>query len=36
MKDLAYTFTAFHALSAIAVFGFMLFSVVQLVRNQKR
>ncbi len=35
MKDIAYSLTVFHALAAIAIFGFMLFSVVKLVRGQK-
>lgn len=35
MKDVAYTFTVFHALAAISIFGFMLFSVVNLVRGKK-
>jgi hypothetical protein len=35
MKDVVYTFTLFHALAAISIFGFMLFSVVKLVRGQK-
>jgi len=35
MKEIAYTFTLFHALAAVAIFSFMLFSVVQLVRRQK-
>jgi len=35
MKDAIYTFTVFHALAAITIFGFMLFSVVKLVRGQK-
>jgi hypothetical protein len=35
MKDVVYTFTAFHALAAITIFGFMLFSVVNLVRGKK-
>jgi hypothetical protein len=36
MKDVAYTFTLFHALAALAVLGFMLFSVVRLVSREKR
>jgi hypothetical protein len=35
MKDLAYTFTVFHALAAISIFGFMLFSVVKMVRGPR-
>lgn len=36
MKDVAYTFTLFHALAALSVLGFMLFSVVRLVSREKR
>ena len=35
MKDVVYSLTVFHALAAIAIFGFMLFSVVNLVRGKK-
>lgn len=35
MKDVLFTFTLFHTLAAVAIFGFMLFSVVKLVRGQK-
>jgi hypothetical protein len=35
MKDVVFTLTLFHALAAIAIFGFMLFSVVKLVRGQR-
>jgi hypothetical protein len=35
MKDVAFTFTLFHTLAAVAIFGFMLFSVVNLVRGKK-
>jgi hypothetical protein len=35
MTDVAYTVTVFHALAAISIFGFMLFSVVSLVRGRK-
>ena len=34
MKDVAYSFTMFHALAALAILGFMLFSVVQMVRRK--
>lgn len=35
MKDVLLSLTVFHALAAIGIFGFMLFSVVKLVRGQK-
>jgi len=35
MKDVAMTFTVFHAVAAIAIFGFMLVSVVRLVNRHK-
>jgi len=35
MKDVVYTIAVFHTLAAVAIFGFMLYSVVRLV-SQKR
>jgi hypothetical protein len=35
MKDIAYTFTAFHALAAFALLGVMLFGAVRLVGRQR-
>lgn len=35
MKDVVFSLTVFHALAAIGIFGFMLFSVVKLVRGQR-
>ncbi len=35
MKDVVFTFALFHTVAAVAIFGFMLFSVVRLVSRQK-
>ncbi len=35
MKDVLVTVTIFHTLAAVAAFGFMVFSVIQLVSRQR-
>jgi hypothetical protein len=35
MKDVFFTFAMFHTLAAVAIFSFMLYSVVRLVSRQK-
>jgi hypothetical protein len=35
MKDVFFSVSIFHALAAVSIFGFMLFSVVKLVRGHK-
>jgi hypothetical protein len=35
MKDVVYTFAMFHTLAAVAIFSFMLYSVIRLVNRQK-
>lgn len=35
MSNVVYTFTIFHTLAALTVFGFMLFSVVRVVSFRK-
>jgi hypothetical protein len=35
MSNIVYTFTLFHTLAALTVFGFMVISVVRLVSRQK-
>lgn len=35
MKDVVFSFAVFHSLAAVAIFGFMLFSVIRLVSRQK-
>jgi hypothetical protein len=35
MSNVVYTFTLFHTLAAVTVFGFMVVSVVRLVSRQK-
>jgi hypothetical protein len=35
MKEVLFSITLFHALAAIGIFGFMLFSVVKRVGGQK-
>ena len=34
-SNVVYTFTVFHSLAAVVIFGFMVFSVVRLVSRQK-
>jgi hypothetical protein len=34
-SNVVYTFTIFHSLAAVVIFGFMVFNVVRLVRGQK-
>ena len=34
MIDVVYTITIFHSLAAVVIFGFMVFSVVRLVRQK--
>lgn len=36
MSDVAVTVTVFHTLATVAVFGFMVFSVVQLVQGRRQ
>lgn len=35
MSNVVYTFTIFHTLAALTVFGFMIFSVVRVVSFRK-
>lgn len=35
MKDVFFSISMFHVLAAISIFGFMLFSVVNLVRGKR-
>lgn len=34
MSDVVYTITVFHALAAISIFGFMIFSVIRRLNSQ--
>lgn len=36
MFDVALSFTVFHALAAVAIFGFMIVSVIQNVQNKRQ
>jgi hypothetical protein len=36
MSDIAMTFTAFHAIAAVGIFGFMLVSVIGAIQSKRQ